>query len=929
MDAKRAIRFAVMAAVLLVCARGAWAQSRTTGALTGTIKGENGGVVVGATVTIESPALIGGARSQVTDAQGRYRFPEIAPGEYVISVVMPGFKTVKREQVRVAVGQTIDVPIGMMASAGEETVTVTGEAPPIDVSSPETTTVLSNEYLQTLPTSQFQPDTLNLAPGINLDAAYGGGGSAANAWQLDGVDTSDPEAGSAWSFVNANIIDQVELVALGAPAEYGGFTGVAFNSTTKSGGNEVHGLIDAYYSNDSLTFDNNAPAGINPTVQKYLNTTVNVGGPFIKDKLWWYVSGQYFNTVTNNGGPDRNEESPRVFAKLSWQVNPNNNFESWIEWDRYDIKGRGGDLITPIEATVRETAPEYVWNFAWKSVLSKNTILNVALTGYTGYYYLDPERGYGVQGLYNDVLDSNGVPAGTYSQNSVFYFLADRDRNQLNASISQHVSDWAGNHDFKFGVELERSSLRNRYGYPTGSWEYRNYYGYNYNISAYDYATINYAGASYDVHATNQRAALYAQDDWEVVPNVTINPGLRVDFIQGKVPTLGKVYDYTAIAPRLGVAWDVTGDGKNLLKAHVGRYFPGAKGTYYYWVAPGAFEDSTVTTTWNGGGVDVVTRSKSFAIDPDLKHPYMDQFTLGFDRDIGHGMVFSATGIYRKWKRFVETVAQNPDYTPVTGQVGVVPANCVGAIGSPTCLHVSTGQTVTMYDWNNFDTDTLLVTNPAGLERSYKGIMLELKKNFRNNWLLLASYVYSQTRGTIDNVDFDASSDSTGQEGGPSPFMDTPNSMVNWDGKLSHDQENQVKVQGTYVFPGPALWLSGNWTFYSGDTYTKKTSCLLVDDGDPTTDDCHSFPQSALARVRFLAEERGSHRLPSFAEMNARLEWKPAIGKRGTIGVIVEVFNLFNHSQVTEVQDRDDGEFGDTLSHNIGRNVRFGVRYGF
>ena len=80
---------------------------------------------------------------------------------------------------------------------------------------------------------------------------------------------------------------------------------------------------------------------------------------------------------------------------------------------------------------------------------------------------------------------------------------------------------------------------------------------------------------------------------------------------------------------------------------------------------------------------------------------------------------------------------------------------------------VSTGQTVTMYDWNNAATDTLLVTNPAGLERTYKGGIFTLTKQFRNNWQLLASYVYSKTEGTIDNVDFDASSDSTGQEAGP------------------------------------------------------------------------------------------------------------------------------------------------------------------
>jgi hypothetical protein len=829
---------------------------------------------------------------------------------------MSGYKTLNREDIRLQIGITLDLKLELIPFAGVETVTVTGEPATIDITSPETKTFLSNEVLQNLPASQFQPDTLNLAPGINNSIAWGGASDTGVAWQIDGVDTSDPEAGSAWSFVNYNIIDQVELAGLGAPAEYGGFTGVVFNSTTKSGSNDVHGVADAYYTQDALTWDNGAPAGINSTVRKYINATANVGGPFIKDKLWWYVSGQYYNNVTNNGGPDRNETSPRAFGKLSWQVNANNTFDAWIEWDKYDITGRGGDPHTPIEATVTERAPEYVWNFGWKSVFSKDTILDVTFQGYTGYYYLDPASGYELTGHYDG-------PTADYSQNSTYYYLADRGRNQLNASISQHVSDWAGSHDFKFGVEIERSTVRSRYGYPTGQWIYNNYYGYDPGTGITDYqGTAHYYGASYDLHGTNERVSAFAQDDWQVSSRVTINPGIRLDYIVGKVPQLGNVYDYLAPAPRLGLAWNVTGDNANLIKAHVGRYYAGAHTTYFDLVAPGAFETSQKIIDWPSGAQDVFpVRTKTFENDPDLKHPYMDQFVLGYDRALPAGFVLSITGIYRTWKQFVESVAKNPDFTPVVGEVGV--RDAAGDI-------VSTGQTVTMFDWNNFDTDTLLVTNPSGLKRTYKGIMLTGTKNFRNNWQATASYVYSQTRGNIDNVGFDGASDSGGQDAGPSPFLDTPNSKINWDGKLTHDPTHQLKLHGTYVIAPANLWLSAGWNYYTGDTYTKKSQCLLSnDDGDPLTNDCHAFPQEGIAKVRYFAEPRGSRRLPAFTEVDLRVEWKPPIGKKGNFGVIVDVFNLLNHAQVEEVQDRDNGSFGDVLSHNIGRHIRFGARYQF
>src|SRR5262249_12578287 len=202
-------------------------------------------------------------------------------------------------------------------------------------------------------------------------------------------------------FVNYNIIDQVELAGLGAPAEYGGVTGVGFNSTTKSGGDQLTGLYHAYFTNYSLTWSNRAPEGLNPTQKKYLKPTANMGGPFIKDKLWWYASAQYFNEVQNNGGPDITTKSPRGFGKIDWQINANNKFGAWLEYDYYDVLHRGGDAITPAEATVHESAPEWVWNVGWKSVLSSTTVFDMTFQGYWGYYYLDPEEGYNLAGHYD------------------------------------------------------------------------------------------------------------------------------------------------------------------------------------------------------------------------------------------------------------------------------------------------------------------------------------------------------------------------------------------------------------------------------------------------------------------------------------------------------------------------------------------------
>jgi outer membrane receptor protein involved in Fe transport len=899
--------------LLLCLATGgaALAQSRTTSALAGRVTDPEGGALPGATVEIASPALIGGSRTTQTDGDGEYRFPEVAPGPYTITVSLEGFQSVRREGVTLLLGRTTDVPVTLAIEAVTETLVVVGEAPLIDPGSSATGTNLPSAYLQNLPTSRFQPDVLNLAPAINNDSAFGGGGSSANAYQLDGVDVSDPEGGTPWAFVNYNIIEEAELVGLGAPAEYGGFTGVVFNSITKSGGNRVKGLAEFLYTDDSLTDTNSDLPGVVPTTEKSTDATVQIGGPFIQDKLWYFVSGQYLADDSSDGGPLRTERDPRAFGKLSWQINDSSNFEGWGEWDRFDITGRDGDALTPLESTVTEDAPEYVWNLSERTVLSPDTILSFAFGGFTGYYYLDPASGYDIPGRI-DVL------SGVHSDNATYYYLADRDRNQLNASVSHHAEDFIrGDHDFKFGMEVERSTVRNRYGYPTGVWFYDNYYtADDPGTAEYDpvYYSVGYYGGSYDVHARNERGTVFAQDTWRIGPRVTLNPGVRIDFNRGRVSG-DEVFSTQPIAPRLGLAWDINGDGRTLFKAHFGRYYEALFASYYYWVDPNAFQGVEQRRVFPSGFNDFFAESAArYDIDDDLRHPSLDQYLIGLDRELIPGLTLSASLVYRKNQDFIETVSRDGVFVPVTGEVGVR--------DPVTGDRVGTGQTVTLFDYLNPGSDVLIVTNPSGLERTYKAGILTLTRRLRDNWQLLASYVYSEAEGTIDNVSF---SSTGGGNGGPGGFLDTPNSLVNARGRLTNDNTHQVKLQGSYLIPRLNLSLSGNYTYLTGNAYTQRPNCLLVDpDGDGETE-CYSFNQGA---VRFFGEPRGSRRLEATNQLDLRGEWSPGIGG-GRIGFIADVFNVTNQGRALTVETRDNSAFGTPLTFSSPRQYRLGVRYTF
>jgi hypothetical protein len=892
-------RIGLFAAALLIAPGLAWAQSKTTSALTGRVVDETGAALPGAKIEIASPQLIGGARTADTDGQGRFRFSEIAPGIYTVNATLEGFQPLRIEGVTLVVGATQELRVEMSIARLEEVLVVAADAASVDTTSSATNLNLDNDYLQNLPTARFQPDVLNYAPGINQSVAFGAADSGI-AYQLDGVDTSDPEGGTAWSFVNYNIVDEVQLVGLGAAAEYGSFTGVVFNSVTKSGGNEFKGLADLLYTGGSLSddFSSTELQALNPHTEKQVDSTVQVGGPISRDKLWFFLSGQYYKDESTAGGPLRTEESPRAFGKLSWQPTDSTNIETWAEWDRYDITGRRGDALTPLEATVTEDAPEYVWNLAWRSVLSPKTTFNLSYGGYDGYYYLDPVNGYDIAGHYDGLT-------GISSVNAYSYYLADRTRNQVNASISHFADDFIqGDHEFKFGMELERSTLRSRWGYPTGAWFYDNYYwGYDDpGTEEYDpayYVTEGYYNYAYDLNGTIERGTAFAQDSWKVSPTFTVNAGLRAEFNRGKVPGAGEIFSNNALAPRLGFAWDATGDGKTVVKGHWGRYFEKFVATQFYYAQPDAFTPLEFRIIYPSGYVESLGQSTvdTVVLDRSLDQPYMDQYTVGVDRELPGGITLSLTYINREKKDFIETVSRDGEFVPITGVVD------------------ETGETVTVFDYLNPESDVLAYRNVPGLHRKYEGWMLTANRRLRDNWQLMASYVYSKARGNIDNLSFSG----TYGADNPGSWLNTPNSLVNAEGRPTYDPTHQVKLQGTYLVPRLNLSFSGNYTYNSGDRYTLRSRCILVDG------DCYSFNQGT---VRVFGEPRGSRKTDDLSQLDLRAEWyKELGGADGRIGLFVDVFNVFNREQVTEVEDRAGSAFEEPLSANQPRAYRVGLRY--
>ena len=238
------------------------AAQRTTGEIIGKVVDESGSVLPGVTVTLRG-AGVAGTPSVVTSETGTYRFPVLPPGTYTVEYTLPGFTTLRREAIPVDVGAVVELDVSMKVGAIEEAVIVTGESPVVNLASSQVSTAYNHEWVMNAPVRRFSYfDLINSAPGVSATSNVGqstaaqslGNSVNENSYQIDGTDISS----TPWP--NTDAVETVEVLQLGASAEYGNVQGAVFNIVTRMGGNVFHGDANFYLQNDALTGRNTTNA---------------------------------------------------------------------------------------------------------------------------------------------------------------------------------------------------------------------------------------------------------------------------------------------------------------------------------------------------------------------------------------------------------------------------------------------------------------------------------------------------------------------------------------------------------------------------------------------------------------------------------------------------------------------------------------------
>ncbi|HUG52139.1 MAG TPA: TonB-dependent receptor [Vicinamibacteria bacterium] len=897
----------VLLAFALAASPPAFAQ-RTTGSIVGTVTDESGGVLPSVTVSVRGPAIVGTQTAQTSDS-GFYRFAALPPGTYALSFALSGFATVNRPEVRVLLGGTVDQDVSLKVTQRAEEVTVTAEGSVVDTSTNQVSTNYDRDWVRNAPIPRFTFfDLINAAPGVNQAVANDsrstslGASTSENSYQLDGTDFTAPLTGAAWPWPNTDAIEEIEVLSVGAPAEYGNVQGAVFNVVTRQGSNAFHGDFNFYLQTDGLTSSNTTAGddgGLPFNRDKYHDASGQLSGPLVKDKLWFFLSYQYQRDYFSPVGvpqefPNR-FDADRVFGKLNWQINEKNRLQLAYHDDYYRIPciDNNCNALTAPSTVKVEHGHNPSPNATFTSILSEKTYVEARVSGFYGKDHADPllEGEPRVKTRYLD-LDTGELTGGIYS-----WYDGESYKTAASVKVSHFADSFlGGSHDFRFGVQANDGGG----DYVGGYNDYiRTYSG----VPAYSYGYLTPG----HVAGETRGIGLFVDDTFRVNPRLSFNLGLRYDYNKaslGSYPLLDragnetgettqpvdKLYAWNSISPRIGLNLKLTGDGKTVLKAHYGRYYRG--------IITGEFDDLAPSKPAiiafsgfydeQGNRIDeeVVADNSQLRVDGSFKNPYTDQFVVGFERELARNLGFSATYIHKRGENFGAWEDIGGSYTPVT----YVDDLGAGASGAPIgVLRRDSDPSESIF----------LLTNPGGMFMRYHGATFQVQKRMADNWQAVGSLVVSKATGRVGSSNLGPTDEpnSTARR-----FGQNPNDFVNTDGRLTYDRPVTAKLQFVYMLPRGFL-VGLNYTYQQGRPWARTVQL---------PDELVQIPGQVLA-------ERidGERRVGSWNLLDLRLQKEFSLGKTAGVALFVDGLNVFN-------DDANDG-----VGSRLGTSDSFGLRTDF
>jgi Carboxypeptidase regulatory-like domain len=909
--------FSIVVAAFVVTA--AWglrpAFAQNYGTIVGHVYDQSGTPLRGVTVTATSPTQIGGAITTVTNDEGGFRLQGLFPGKFKVTLTAPKLRTTVHENVQVVAARAVELDLIMDVETVAEEVKIIQRAPMVNQGSTNVGVTFDEDFMNALPlpTRDYQ-GVAALAPGVTNagggQAKVRGGTYFSNKYTVDGFNTTDPVTRTFGTNFSFNSMANVEVTTAGSGAEGADTSGGIINIVTKSGSNRFEVTASGEYTDQNLQFfkDNLDRGGSN----RLATASLYVGGPIIRDKLWYALSGQFVD-VSSTLQADPNFPSHPSYhtygfdgtMKLTWRATQRNQIDLLATVSPASFNNLLQDPLVEAEAEARQFQRSEFLGLTWQ---------------YTGEIFFISRVGYKQQeinvGPQRCEWDENceTIPAridlvtGIQRENYQSQNVSQRRSVEFSGQ-SEWIKDSRkfGGHQLKFTWLYQAMKQDRRVTVPgdvifssVGADPFaRTTFCSNDPTAAEGACSQNFLRTA----VTGQSALLTLGDAWKPTRYLTIKPGVSFHYGASENDRGVQVTDMTAFNPHLSVMWDPTRDGKTKLQAS----FDGIADTGFLALASFtsrqlyqqrcSWDPTTQSYSRNcrasgGSGSQTVglpcgptgVRPDGSSCATKLETPRVWESTLGAEREIATGVAAGVTFVYRRFVNQWEDVETNANWNE-----------------GGTDLRRE-GQFKTNRSQFVFDLQT-----PEESRRSYRGVTVQLRKREGRLKGLLA-YTLSKYEGTVD-ADF------------ASTFLDNPPNQTYWYGALPGDSRHDLRALATYeILP----WLSGgvSYMFYSGGPYN------------------HYFYDPVYGSYsRFQAQRgydpRGNNnpeddlelRLPDISQLGLQARASLERLTKQKISIFADLLNILALRTPTSYIQQDGPFFGRVASRLPATRVRLGIEY--
>lgn len=925
------MRSSVLAfAAAVILSHQASAAQSITATVVITVADRNGAAVPGARVSLASPALLPGTDIVTTNEKGHARYPALPPGLYAVQVELDGFHTHREDGIRIGAASNLELAVILDLATVAEPIVVRGR---ITARGGGFESRFDIEDLASIPTRRTGMfDVIRLAPGISptsqatgtttLMSAFGSGVNE-NTFLIDGTNFTSTSNGIARAEPGIGFIQEVQVQSIGASVEYGNLQGAVINVVTRSGTNRMaydgsyHGQ-PAWLTSQPVRFKcSRCPSGTSGYERAlYREMTSNLGGPAIRNRLWFFGGYQHTRDYDSQPGtePDfpRAYEADKGFGKLTWRLGRAQLVQSahYEAWANPEVPSS----IRPFEATQHVTASVPALTLGHLTyVASPATVWDVRVGGFKYAQHSSPATG--------DHTIASRVDSVTFAVSGAPPQIGAvaQLRMTAKATLTHHRPNFFGsNHEWKVGLQVERGEHRSLQIIPTGE-------------RFVDNGPVPLQRIANDPSNAGGRfvtAAAFLNDAVTVSHRITFNAGLRFDHTRAishdisrldahghdigeVVQGLGTLYSWNLVSPRLGMAAKLSGDGRVLVRASLGRFYQGILTGELSPIHPG-MSDMVTTDFDSATGTYSIPRttvgSRNVRLDRRVRSPRTDEFSAGLDGHLKRGVTLAAVYVRKRGGNFI-------GWTDVAGEYAAV----------PTELH--DGRVITAWRLTNpRQTRLFELTNAPGYRLYYDGLVISIGKRRTGVWQASASYTLSRTTGLqgTSGVTPDGAQVSTVGAppltfARPTTFGRDRNDLTNASGRLPNDRPHMVRVMTTLNVPRTRLVVSGSFQHYSGKPWAATAEVRL--------------PPPQPQPLRIFLETRGTRRLSSQSLLDLRIARTLPLGRIGRAELTVDVLNVLNdtaeESLESDVQMSVAGffaGFGQPATFVDPRRVMIGLR---